>query len=221
MHMNSKLKNKCSLLGSIFIILGVIVLISALSLTCYNVYDSLRAERDSQIIVSYIRSVRPAPKEYDAGSDVPNTEQGVQDAVVPDYVLNPDMDMPVIEYEGRNYIGTLTIPSLEVELPVLEEWSYPGLKISPCRYVNTPYKKNFVIAAHNYDSHFGRINELGQGDEVYFTDNDGNVFKYGVSIVDTLSPYAVDEMKSGDWDLTLFTCTIGGRLRVTVRCVSI
>lgn len=26
------------------------------------------------------------------------------------------------------------------------------------------------------------------------------------------------EMTGGDWDLTLFTCTIGGKKRITVRC---
>jgi sortase A len=26
-------------------------------------------------------------------------------------------------------------------------------------------------------------------------------------------------MESGDWDLTLFTCTTGGQSRITVRCV--
>ena len=32
-------------------------------------------------------------------------------------------------------------------------------------------------------------------------------------------PTSVQEMTDGDWDLTLFTCTVGGKSRVTVRCV--
>ena len=36
--------------------------------------------------------------------------------------------------------------------------------------------------------------------------------------METLMPTAVEEMESGDWDLTLFTCTVGGRTRVAVRC---
>ena len=75
-----------------------------------------------------------------------------------------------------------------------------------------------MIAAHNYSSHFGRLKNLSQGDEVTFTDVDGNVFSYVVAALETLSPYAVEEMTSGGWDLTLFTCTIGGKSRVTVRC---
>ena len=75
-----------------------------------------------------------------------------------------------------------------------------------------------VVAAHNYYSHFGYLKNLSQGDEVIFTDMTGNVFRYGVIEIETLSPFAVDEMTSGDWDLTLFTCTVGGATRVTVRC---
>jgi sortase A len=75
-----------------------------------------------------------------------------------------------------------------------------------------------VIAAHNYESHFGLIKTLSIGDEVIFTDVDNNVFNYTVSDVTQLGPYDSDIMTTGDWDLTLFTCTIGGSYRVTVRC---
>ena len=29
----------------------------------------------------------------------------------------------------------------------------------------------------------------------------------------------VEDMITGDWDLTLFTCTPGGQLRIAVRCL--
>ena len=47
---------------------------------------------------------------------------------------------------------------------------------------------------------------------------DGNVFSYEVTLLEILQPNEADEMESGDWDLTLFTCTVGGKSRVTVRC---
>jgi len=39
-----------------------------------------------------------------------------------------------------------------------------------------------------------------------------------VAAREVLLPTAVEEMTAGEWDLTLFTCTLGGRSRVTVRC---
>ena len=53
---------------------------------------------------------------------------------------------------------------------------------------------------------------------MYFTDADGNVHCYAVAAVDVLDPTAVEEMTAGEFDLTLFTCTYGGKSRVTVFC---
>ena len=136
----------------------------------------------------------------------------------PDYILNPEMDMPTQEVDGQSYIGVLELQPLGFSLPIISQWSYPGLRIAPCRYTGSAYQNDLVIAAHNYTSHFGRLKELSPGDAVTFIDVDGNVFRYQVAEVETLPPYSVAEMTSGDWDLTLFTCTIGGQSRVTVRC---
>ena len=70
-----------------------------------------------------------------------------------------------------------------------------------------------------YFSHFGHLKDLSQGDEITFTDVDGNMFGYEVIELETLSPFAIEEMTGGNWDLTLFTCTVGGQYRVTARCV--
>lgn len=39
-----------------------------------------------------------------------------------------------------------------------------------------------------------------------------------VAEVEILKPTDVEQMIAGDWQLTLFTCTVGGTSRVTVRC---
>ena len=80
------------------------------------------------------------------------------------------------------------------------------------------YRNDFIIARDNYKRHFARLGELNVGDKVLFTDADSNLFSYQVSKLEQLAGTAVEEMEAGDWDLTLFTCTIGGKARVTVRC---
>lgn len=136
----------------------------------------------------------------------------------PPFVQYPEMEMPTREIDGQTYIGKVEVPSLELSLPVISEWTYPRLKKAPCRYVGSVYSKDMVICGHNYDRHFGRLKELAVGDEVRFTDMDGNVFIYSVCGTEQLGKYAVEDMLAGTWDLTLFTCTKGGRMRVTVRC---
>ena len=128
------------------------------------------------------------------------------------------MDMPVITSDGRDYIGVLEIPSVGIELPVISEWSMDGLKKAPCRYSGSAYLGDLVICAHNYRSHFGLLSRVAIGDELRFTDADGNVFAYEVAEVEVLRPDAIENMIRSEWDLTLFTCTLGGRTRLTVRC---
>ncbi len=136
------------------------------------------------------------------------------------YELHPEMTMPTVEVDGHMYVGFLDIPAIDRTLPVMDTWSYPNLKIAPNRFVGTPYARDMIVCAHNYDRHFGKIKTLKEGDKVTFTDVYGDRFDYEVSEVITLQPTDVEEMKDpDDWDLTLFTCTIGGATRVTVRCV--
>jgi sortase A len=129
------------------------------------------------------------------------------------------MEMPVKMIKGKKYIGILEMPTLNLMLPVLSEWSYPNLKLAPCRYTGSAYESNMVIAAHNYLTHFGRLKELNIGDTIIFKDMDGNRFVYEVYETEILQPTDIDKMKDGGYDLTLFTCTIGGKTRYTVRCM--
>ena len=93
-----------------------------------------------------------------------------------------------------------------------------GFLNAPCVYYGSAYKDNLVIDAHNYTGHFGRLKNLLPGNTVIFTDVDGNCFNYNVLETQILQPNEIKEMTQSDADLTLFTCTVGGRTRVTVRC---
>lgn len=136
----------------------------------------------------------------------------------PDYVRFPEMEMPVVEVDDYAYIGTLRIPELGLELPVMSDWSYPQLKKAPCRFSGSAYQNNLILIAHNYVSHFGNLKTLMPGAEVTFTDMAGNVFCYAVAETEILKPRQMEELMGTDYPLTLLTCTIGGETRVTVRC---
>ncbi len=205
------------ILYKFFITLGVLLLISAASLTIYNFYDDTRA---GDYVSDAIKSLSGQIPGY--GSIDDNT--GVNDSFdgtgieYPDYLLNPDMPMPEKSADGKKYVAVIKIPKLKLELPVISKWSYDNLKYAPCRYSGSAYKDDLVIAAHNYTKHFGALTSLLIGDTVNLVDMDGNVFEYKVFALETLEPDQVKEMTSGQADLSLFTCTIGGQYRVTVRC---
>lgn len=185
--------------GLALIITGLILISSAVGLVLYNLYTDSKASEGIDQILSQLTD---------------SSEQSEQ----PDYIDNPDMEMPIKTIDNNDYIGKISFPRLELELPVISEWSYPNLRVAPCRYSGSVYLDNMVIAGHNYSSFFGPLRNMEIGDEVIFTDSDGNVFKYEVSDIQVLRPTAVENMITGDWDLTIFTCTIGGRTRLALRC---
>ncbi len=124
--------------------------------------------------------------------------------------------------DGEKYIGVISIPSLDIELPVQSEWSLAKLKNSPCRYYGSVPEGTAIICAHNYQSHFGKLKYAGPGTKVYFTDAAGLTYSYVISSIEQLGGYDSEKMKeNGNWDMTLFTCTYGGRQRVTVRLTRI
>lgn len=206
--------------GLLSITVGLLLIAAALFLASYNLYDELRAEQAARQVANKLDAYFPseaAPEAFTnpAGDQEPLVSD--ERTVIPDYVLSPNMEMSVETINGIDFIGVLRIPTLELELPVISEWNYPNLKSAPCRYSGSAYLNNLIICGHNYTSHFGTLKNLWEGDIATFTDIDGNVFIYKMVERETLNPTDIEGMESGNWDLTLFTCTVGGQSRVTIR----
>lgn len=121
--------------------------------------------------------------------------------------------------DRRNYLGILEMPKLSLELPVLDTWSTENGKIAPCRYAGSVIAGDLIFCAHNYDSHFGKLKELNIGDLIDFTDIEGKCYSYAVTECLILKGTDVDGIQDGEWDLTLFTCTAGGKNRIVIRCI--
>jgi sortase A len=205
--------------GAGLIIGGLFLLAVSAALLKYNLWADQQAKEASEAVKEQMEQQIVIHVESKPVTTDPEATPTLVE--VPLYVTYPDMEMPTVEVDGHSYIGQLDIPALDLSLPIMEQWSYANLKIAPCRYTGSVYKNNLVIAAHNYTSHFGTLRNLTGGELVYFTDADGNVFTYRVAEVEQLMPTDIEKMTDSGWDLTLFTCTIGGSYRVTVRCEAV
>lgn len=196
------------ILGRFFMILGLLLVLGAAGLLGYNTWDSSRAGEESASLLAQL--------------ELSETEKPPSDAeeTEPHPVVQREMTVKTIE--GLDFIGYLSIPELNLELPVQDWWSYDGLQKSPGRYTGTTFTDDMTVCAHNYAAHFGRLRSLPLGAEVRFTDMDGVVWLYAVSEITVLEPEDVLTMTEkgpeDTWGLTLFTCTPGGEQRVTVRC---
>lgn len=132
------------------------------------------------------------------------------------YERVPGIEMPGEKVNGHEYIGTLSIPSLGLKVPVQRNWSYENLSVSPCRYSGSAYADNLAIIAHTY--HFGKLSSLALDATITFTDMENNVFRYVVREKNTISPNDANEIAHSGYDLTLVTCTLSGTKRVAVYC---
>ena len=234
-------------LGRIMIIVGVLLVLASVGLVSYNTYDSARAGMESDRVLDELevliqRNPLPVPTHIqyievdDDGNEVvhdevvyvaPEQVNAVSSAVSSGssgggtaQVQTVGQTIPTVQVDEWKYIGVLQIPSLRLTLPVLHKWDYSRLRIAPCRYYGSVYKHNLVIAGHNYSVHFSPVRSIRLGADVYFTDVYGTRYHYRVSKTETVQPNDVERMitSNGEWELTLFTCNLGGATRFACRC---
>lgn len=200
-------------LGTLLIALGVLALLGAAGLFGYNQWDNARAEKAADTVLTQLEETIEKPKTILPGETAAASSETTEE----------EPEMPVTFIDGYDYIGYLSIPSIGLALPVMQQWSYPGLKIAPGRYSGSLYNDDLVVAGHNYARHFSPIKHLAVGTEVLFVDMDGTTWHYEVSATEVLQPTQIEQMttktSADSWDLTLFTCTTGGQARYALRCV--
>lgn len=185
--------------GNLLMFLGAVLVLSALLLFLHNQREAKQAEQSAAAILQRLTQELP-------------TESGDASTVY--------SAMKTVQIDGDAYIGYLSIPAIDLNLPVMEHWSYEGLKTAPGRYCGSLYTDDLVIAGHNYARHLGGLSLLNVGTEVDITDMTNRTWRYKVTAIETLQPEDVDAMTTptDQWDLTLFTCTTNGEARTAVRC---
>jgi sortase A len=188
--------------GLLLIVMGALLIAASMGLYFHNVREAREAGARAQQVVEQMKPT-PTPISVVEATPTPRPQKDT---------------MPVVEIDGNGYIGYIAVPALEIELPVMSDWSYEKLRVAPCRHAGATFSEDLVIAAHNYDQHFGGLKDLQIGDSVTFTDMDGDVFSYQVALVETVAPTAVEQVLESEYALVLYTCTYGGKTRVAVFC---
>lgn len=194
--MGRKIKSKRRPIAKFFIAMGVICIIGASIIVGDILYKEEKARRLSLEALNSLES----------------------QVSVDEYKTKGEGRMSTIEIDKNKYIGILKIPKLSMSLPIQGDWSYEKLNVSPCRYDGSVNNDSMILMGHNYKSQFSSIKNLVPGDEVIFIDVDGVEYNYIVKEKDTLHKTQVEDMVSGDWDLTLFTCDYTRVNRTTIRC---
>lgn len=187
------------IISKAMLFMGVTCIVIAALIVIINLNAQKKANENSKKILKEARKIIPTA--LDNASQISKSNKTIP-----------------IMINGEKYIGILNIPEIGVELPVSNIFSYDMLAIVPCLYNEMPGNNGFAIAAHNFPSHFGKINMLHKESKITFTDAEGYVYEYVVEKVEIVKDTDVKLITSKKYDLTLFTCTFDGKKRIAVRC---
>ena len=201
-------------IGSAFVVIGAVLILSALLLLLYNENESRNAGAASDAALSILQE---AMTDYQLSIDEAPTNP-TESASEPSETIPEPTELTYVEINGHTYIGYLSIPTFELDLPIMGSLSGEKLQIAPCLQYGSPLSDDAVIAGHNYKHHFLPLHDIVEGEQVYFVDMSGYVIEYSVSSVKTVNPTSVDEVVESEHDLVLYTCTTGGQARVAVFC---
>ena len=100
---------------------GAVLILSALLLLFHNRQEDRQAVERFQAVLEELRRVATDDATLPVGSLA--ATEGPEATQVP--------EMPTAQIDGYDYIGTLAIPALELELPVMAQWDYDRLTIAP------------------------------------------------------------------------------------------
>lgn len=118
----------------------------------------------------------------------------------------------------------LKIPKINIEYPVLSATSDALLFVSLNKYWGPQPNEvgNYCIVGHYYENGkmFGKLHKLKNGDKAELTDLSGNTLKYQVYnkyVVEPTDTRCTSQLTYGRKELTLITCTNGGKQRLVVK----
>ena len=206
--------------------LSIFVIIVLISFYIYAEYDKSKNENISQEILSDMTASEETENEENDGSDdiweiiIATAQEQDDDGV---YGIYTDAN-------GNKYetIGTISIPTIDVEYPILSETTTALLKIAPCKFWGPEPNEvgNLCIAGHNYktDQFFSNVPDLVVGDVIEITDLSGRTLKYSVYDKYTVVPEdtsCTSQETDGKKIVTLITCTDDNEKRVIVQAKEI
>ena len=211
--------------------LSVFLVTLLFSFYIYAEYDRNKSEEVSQEILSEIRINKKSNK-------IDNTTKKTKDNVIVvalddnnenESVQIKQTEASTVEYttdNGTSYKieAVVSIPSLDINYPVISDTSEELLKISVNKYWGPAPNQvgNYCIVGHNYKSKkmFGRLSEISNDDIIELTDVNDNTVRYSVYDRYVVEPDDVEctsQLTNGKKEITLITCTNYGQQRLVVK----
>ncbi len=199
--------------GAACFVLGAVLLAAALLLFLHNEQEDRQAGEAASAALTAVQQAIA-----DQETQEPTQAQESDETASTEPETTAPTELTVVNIDGNDYVGYLSIPYFELELPILAQASMEGLQIAPCLQYGSPLTDDAVIAGHNFKQHFRALHDIQPGEYLTFTDMNGYTIEYGVVEVQIIDPTDVYSVINSEYDLILYTCTTGGATRVIVCC---
>jgi sortase A len=175
-------------IGILMMIIGVAIIISALSMR----YGANKAQK--VMIEDFKKNIQKADKQLGVNENVKVTDKKTS-------------------YDQKGTIGIIFIPKIDVNVALSEGVDENTLKYAVGHFAGTPMpgdKGNFCVAGHRsytYNEYFNRLDELGIGDKIIVITKAGE-FEYHVYESKVVKPEEISVLDNTESaEITLVTCT--------------
>jgi sortase A len=230
-YVTPELKRKKKVYRFLFI-LSIFLIICLCSVYIYAEYDRNKDESISKNILLSLEDDDTTISSYDNALVVLLTQETVDIGLEETEengtnVKNASATATYTASNGQQYesIGTISIPKINVNYPILSKTTDELLKISICKFhgANPNEVGNLCLVGHNYRNNkfFSKLSTLEIGDIVEVKDLSQRTIQYEVYDMHTVDPTDTSDTTqytNGKKEVTLITCTNDSKQRIIVKC---
>lgn len=216
-------ESKYSKLLTILLAVGIVTIIAVLGVTGFFIIRNGKAKQEAEEAVSQFQgqvdgSDQNEQKNTQVGDDVAPVI-GVENIIFDGNSSGNN----TYTYKGFPMVGTIEIPAINLQYPVLQDASKDAIEVAVGIYDGPGLNQigNTTIAGHNYrDGRFFSNNKkLVEGDKIHITDTTGKKITYSIYKTYTTSPEDssyLDRDTEGRREISLTTCTDDAQSRLII-----
>ena len=218
-------ESKYSKVLTVILIVVIVAILGLLGFLGYDWYNKYFVENDALAFVeNYTNDVDKDSADNNTVSD-DNTEAATNpiDSIERTNTVSGSSGNEMPTYKGFNVVGTIEIPAIDLNYPILQKVNKSSLETSVAFLYGAGINQvgNSVIVGHNYRNglFFSNNKRLNIGDTIYVTDNSKNRLTYKIydkfeTTPEDASFYSRDT--AGIPEVTLSTCNDDSSKRLII-----
>ena len=219
-------ESKYSKLLTVILIVVIVAILGLLGFLGYDWYNKYFVENDALAFVeNYTNDVDKEAADNNTVSDDNTTETATNpiDSIERTNTVSGSSGNEMPTYKGFNVVGTIEIPAIDLNYPILQKVNKSSLETSVAFLYGAGINQvgNSVIVGHNYRNglFFSNNKRLNIGDTIYVTDNSKNRLTYKIydkfeTTPEDASFYSRDT--AGIPEITLSTCNDDSSKRLII-----